>query len=183
MKDIKFSVVHNPPSEIQRKPQGKTIALWLSALGIVFDDIGTSPLYTFKTILSTAEFWPDAGVVLGALSQVIWTLVIVTAVKYFSFAMRVDNDVEGGLLALMALPGIKKQQRPTIIAVGLFGTALIYGDGAIIPAISALSALEGLYMVTLRSIHVSFLLPLRSCWPYFRYNGGEPQRLVTSLVR
>jgi KUP system potassium uptake protein len=86
--------------------------------------------------------------VLGALSLVLWTLFVITTVKYVSFAMRVDNDGEGGILALMALLGVKKQHRPTIVAVGLFGAALIYGDGAITPAISVLSALEGLDMAT-----------------------------------
>ncbi len=122
--------------------------LGLSALGIVFGDIGTSPLYTFKTILGTAEKSPNAAAVLGALSLVLWTLFIITTVKYVLFAMRVDNDGEGGILALMALLGVKKQHRPTIVAVGLFGAALIYGDGAITPAISVLSALEGLEMAT-----------------------------------
>ena len=75
-------------------------------------------------------------------------LFIITTIKYVSFAMRVDNDGEGGILALMALLGVKKQRRPTIVAVGLFGAALIYGDGAITPAISVLSALEGLNMAT-----------------------------------
>ncbi|MEW6643831.1 MAG: potassium transporter Kup [Pseudomonadota bacterium] len=129
-------------------PQGRLPVLGLSALGIVFGDIGTSPLYTFKTILSTAETSPNAATVLGALSLVLWTLFIITTVKYVSFAMRVDNDGEGGILALMALLGVKKQHRPTIVAVGLFGAALIYGDGAITPAISVLSALEGLEMAT-----------------------------------
>ena len=125
-------------------PQGKLTMLALSALGVVFGDIGTSPLYTFKTILGTAEKSPDTAAVLGALSLVLWTLFIITSVKYVLFAMRVDNDGEGGILALMALLGVKKQHRPTIVAVGLFGAALIYGDGAITPAISVLSALEGL---------------------------------------
>jgi KUP system potassium uptake protein len=129
-------------------PQGKLPILALSALGIVFGDIGTSPLYTFKTILGTAAKGIDAAVVLGALSLVLWTLFIITTVKYVLFAMRVDNDGEGGILALMALLGVKKQHRPTIVAVGLFGAALIYGDGAITPAISVLSALEGLNMAT-----------------------------------
>jgi KUP system potassium uptake protein len=129
-------------------PQGKLPVLALSALGIVFGDIGTSPLYTFKTILGTAESPSDPGTVLGALSLVLWTLFIITSIKYVSFAMRVDNDGEGGILALMALLGVKKQRRPTIVAVGLFGAALIYGDGAITPAISVLSALEGLNMAT-----------------------------------
>src|SRR6201993_5114552 len=129
-------------------PQGNLALLGLSALGVVFGDIGTSPLYTFKTILGTAEKAPDAAAVLGALSLVLWTLFIITTVKYVLFAMRVDNDGEGGILALMALLGVKKQHRPTIVAVGLFGAALIYGDGAITPAISVLSALEGLNMAT-----------------------------------
>jgi KUP system potassium uptake protein len=132
----------------RQPPQGKLSVLALSALGIVFGDIGTSPLYTFKTILGTAESPSDPGTVLGALSLVLWTLFIITTIKYVSFAMRVDNDGEGGILALMALLGVKKQQRPTIVAVGLFGAALIYGDGAITPAISVLSALEGLNMAT-----------------------------------
>src|SRR5581483_4174645 len=111
-------------------------------------DIDTSPLYTFKTVLGTTDTPTDPTTVLGALSLVLWTLFIITSVKYVSFAMRVDNDGEGGILALMALLGVKKQHRPTIVAVGLFGAALIYGDGAITPAISVLSALEGLNMAT-----------------------------------
>ena len=118
----------------------------LSALGVVFGDIGTSPLYTFKTILGVGEQTANPASVLGALSLVLWTLFIITSVKYVLFAMRVDNDGEGGILALMALLGVKRQHRPTIVAVGLFGAALIYGDGAITPAISVLSALEGVEM-------------------------------------
>ncbi|HEX9469994.1 MAG TPA: potassium transporter Kup [Bradyrhizobium sp.] len=132
----------------RQAPEGKLPILALTALGIVFGDIGTSPLYTFKTILGIAEAASEASTILGSLSLVLWTLFIVTTVKYVMFAMRVDNDGEGGILALMALLGVKKQQRPTIVAVGLFGAALIYGDGAITPAISVLSALEGLNMAT-----------------------------------
>lgn len=133
---------------MESRPQANLPILSLSALGIVFGDIGTSPLYTFKTILNMTEKTPDASTVLGALSLVLWTLFIITTVKYVSFAMRVDNDGEGGILALMSLLGVKKQQRPAIVAAGLFGAALIYGDGAITPAISVLSALEGLNMAT-----------------------------------
>src|ERR1700686_1800132 len=134
---------------VRQAPQGKLPILALSVLGIVFGDIGTSPLYTYKTILGAAGQSPDTSVVLGTLSLVLWTLFIITTIKYVSFAMRVDNDGEGGILALMALLGVKKRKRPTIVAVGLFGAALIYGDGAITPAISVLSALEGLNMATL----------------------------------
>jgi KUP system potassium uptake protein len=120
----------------------------LAALGVVFGDIGTSPLYTLKTVLALTGEKPDAAVTLGVLSLVIWTLIVVTTVKYVAVAMRINNDGEGGILALMALLGVKREQRPTIVAVGLFGAALIYGDGAITPAISVLSALEGLTITT-----------------------------------
>src|SRR5580700_8857088 len=131
--------------------------LSLTALGIVFGDIGTSPLYTFKTVLNLTAKTPDASTILGVLSLVLWTLFIITTVKYVSFAMRVDNDGEGGILALMSLLGIKKHQRPMIVALGLFGAALIYGDGAITPAISVLSALEGLN-IAVPGLH-SYILP------------------------
>ena len=130
-----------------RRPAAASLgALGLTALGVVFGDIGTSPLYTLKTVLALVGDRPDPAAILGVLSLVIWTLIVVTSVKYVSVAMRIDNDGEGGILALMTLLGVKRQHRPVIIAVGLFGAALIYGDGAITPAISVLSALEGLEM-------------------------------------
>ncbi|MGO9828564.1 MAG: KUP/HAK/KT family potassium transporter, partial [Myxococcaceae bacterium] len=86
-------------------------ALSVGALGVVFGDIGTSPLYTLKTVLAvTGEHAPQAAT-LGSLSLIIWTLVIVTSVKYVALAMRVNNDGEGGILALMSLLGIKQHQR------------------------------------------------------------------------
>jgi KUP system potassium uptake protein len=118
-------------------------ALTLTALGVVYGDLGTSPLYTLKTVLELAGSTTQATV-LGLLSLLIWTLVIITSVKYVAVVMRVDNDGEGGILALMSLLGVQRQQRPLIVLVGLFGAALIYGDGIITPAISVLSALEGL---------------------------------------
>ena len=87
---------------------------------------------------------PNPALALGLLSLLVWTLIIVTCLKYVVCVMRVDNDGEGGILALMSLLGVKQAKRPLIVAVGLFGAALIYGDGAITPAISVLSALEGL---------------------------------------
>jgi len=143
-------------------PRVKTVTsslpvLSLSALGVVFGDIGTSPLYTLKTVLNLTGGNPDPSATLGALSLVIWTLIIVTSIKYVSFAMRIDNDGEGGILALMSLLGVKRQHRPAIVALGLFGAALIYGDGAITPAISVLSALEGLDIVT--STFRPYILP------------------------
>jgi KUP system potassium uptake protein len=123
-------------------------ALGLSALGVVFGDIGTSPLYTLKTVVALTGGVPTFDVAMGLLSLLLWTLIIVTTVKYVTFAMSVNNHGEGGILALMALLGSKKQHRPIIVAFGLFGAALIYGDGAITPAISVLSALEGLEIAT-----------------------------------
>jgi KUP system potassium uptake protein len=122
-------------------------ALGLSALGVVFGDIGTSPLYTLKTVLAITGDMPDHLAIIGSLSLIIWTLIIVTSIKYVCFAMRVDNDGEGGILALMSLLGVKLKPRPAVVALGLLGAALIYGDGTITPAISVLSALEGLNMV------------------------------------
>jgi KUP system potassium uptake protein len=132
--------------------------LAVGALGVVFGDIGTSPLYTFKTVLELSGSSQDPGVALGLGSLLIWTLIVITTIKYVSFAMRMDNNGEGGILALMALLGIKRKHRPAIIALGLFGAALIYGDGAITPAISVLSALEGLTIVA--PSMSSYALPL-----------------------
>jgi KUP system potassium uptake protein len=132
-------------------------ALGLSALGVVFGDIGTSPLYTLKTVLNLTGGNPPPHVVLGVLSLVLWTLIIIATVKYVGIAMSIDNHGEGGILALMSLLGVKKRLRPILVAMGLFGAALIYGDGAITPAISVLSALEGLN-IALPALH-SYILP------------------------
>lgn len=124
-------------------------ALSLSALGIVYGDIGTSPLYTFKTVILLAGGGtPAVNTIMGSVSLIIWTLIIIASVKYIHFALRIDNDGEGGILALMSLLSLKLKQRPFIIAVGLMGAALIYGDGTITPAISVLSAVEGLEILS-----------------------------------
>lgn len=136
-----------PPAPSVPPPQRRNplpAPLTLAALGVVFGDIGTSPLYTLKTVLMLAGDRPAADVTLGVLSLILWTLIGIVTIKYVAFAMRIDNDGEGGILALMALLGVKRHHRPAIIAIGLFGAALVYGDGAITPAISVLSALEGL---------------------------------------
>jgi KUP system potassium uptake protein len=132
-------------------------AMSLAALGIVFGDIGTSPLYTLKTVLDITGSHPPPEAALGSFSLIVWTLIIVTSVKYVALAMRVDNDGEGGILALMSLLGVKQRNRPLIVLLGLLGAALIYGDGAITPAISVLSALEGLDIVA-PAIH-AYVLP------------------------
>ncbi|MGH8230609.1 MAG: KUP/HAK/KT family potassium transporter, partial [Steroidobacteraceae bacterium] len=133
------------------------MVLGLAALGIVFGDIGTSPLYTFKTVLTLSGPGVTPGTVVGLLSLILWTLILVTTIKYVLIAMSIDNDGEGGILALMSLLALKRHRRPAIVAVGLFGAALIYGDGAITPAISVLSALEGLD-IAVPALH-AYVLP------------------------
>ena len=138
------------PQGISAPISGGVGAMAVSALGVVFGDIGTSPLYTLKTVLGVngAEAL-DRAAALGSLSLIFWTLIIITSIKYVAVAMRVDNHGEGGIMALMALLA-GRNKRSAIIAFGLFGAALIYGDGAITPAISVLSALEGLSILTNR---------------------------------
>ena len=125
----------------------------LGALGVVFGDIGTSPLYAFRESFLAAEgLAVNEEGVLGILSLMFWSLVLVVTVKYLVFVMRADNHGEGGILALTALAsdGVdreRKRRRRTLILVGLFGTALLYGDGVITPAISVLSAVEGLSVI------------------------------------
>src|ERR1700757_3765704 len=116
----------------------------VGALGVVYGDIGTSPLYTFKTAIDWAGGQATPTVALGILSLVVWTLIITTSIKYVAIVMRADNDGEGGILALMSLLGIKHGERAFVIALGIIGASMLYGDGAITPAISVLSALEGL---------------------------------------
>jgi len=125
-------------------PRGSLGALALGALGVVYGDIGTSPLYTLKTALEWAGGSATPAVALGMLSLIIWTLLITTSIKYVAVVMRADNEGEGGILALMSLLGVKHGARVGIIAIGALGAALLYGDGAITPAISVMSALEGL---------------------------------------
>lgn len=121
--------------------------LVLGAIGVVFGDIGTSPLYAFRESFSAADLEVSRFAVLGILSLIFWALALVVTVKYLIFVMRADNDGEGGILALTSLIIRKEGQsrrRIVLIGVGLFGTALLYGDGMITPAISVLSAVEGL---------------------------------------
>ena len=151
-------------------PQGSLRVLALGALGVVYGDLGTSPLYTLKTALDWAGGATPA-VAVGMLSLIIWTLLVTTSFKYVAVVMRADNDGEGGILALMSLLGIKHGERVGVIAIGVLGAALLYGDGAITPAISVLSALEGLrlpvpeiepYIVPLSALVLVGLFALQS---------------------
>ena len=121
--------------------------LVLGAIGVVFGDIGTSPLYAFREAFAVADLEVSRFAVLGVLSLIFWALAVVVTVKYLIFVMRADNDGEGGILALTSLligKEDKSRRRLVLIGIGLFGTALLYGDGMITPAISVLSAVEGL---------------------------------------
>src|ERR1019366_2372445 len=137
-----------PPPSILPKPHaptGSLVALAFGALGVVFGDIGTSPLYTLQVgIAPEPGMQPDAGDVLGVCSLIVWALTMVVTVKYMAFVMRADNRGEGGILALLALVPERKNLRIGFVALMVVaGAALLYGDGIITPAISVLSALEG----------------------------------------
>jgi KUP system potassium uptake protein len=141
---------------VETNPRGKRLALLsLTALGIVYGDIGTSPLYALQQCFTSKEHTipPTTANVYGVLSLIVWLLVLVVAVKYLVFIMRADNRGEGGILALLAL--ILQQERRSmsrrriiLVGLGLFGAALLYGDGMITPVISVLGAIEGLNVVT-----------------------------------
>ena len=133
-------------NKFEQKTTGSSALL---ALGIVYGDLGTSPLYTLQTIVRIMgdQFTPEAA--LGSLSLIFWALIITISVKYCLFVMRADNHGEGGILALMTLTGAHWSGRGRwLVVAGLFGAALIYGDGIITPAISVLSAVEGLNVAT-----------------------------------
>jgi KUP system potassium uptake protein len=132
------------PAETRRRL--RTLAL--GAIGVVFGDIGTSPLYTMKETLGTHGMTPTEPAVLGVLSLVFWALIMVVSLKYVTFVMRADNKGEGGIMALMALAqrsmSGSARSRWVLAGFGIFGAALFYGDGVITPAISVLGAVEGL---------------------------------------
>lgn len=131
--------------------------LMLAALGVVFGDIGTSPIYAFREALHVSAGGAGPSVsrlsVLGLLSLIVWALVIVVSLKYVSFVLRADNNGEGGTLSLMALARGKRVGHSTLIlALGICGASLFLGDAVITPAISVLAAVEGLKVVAPNSI-------------------------------
>ncbi|HEX4573126.1 MAG TPA: KUP/HAK/KT family potassium transporter, partial [Dongiaceae bacterium] len=139
------------PSRTLHGDEARTHNLMLGALGVVFGDIGTSPLYTMQICMSETGDVTHAGV-MGILSLIVWSLIIVVTMKYVFVVMQADNRGEGGILALtaLALRGVKKDARfaALVLGAGMAGAALFYGDGVITPAISVLSAVEGLKVVT-----------------------------------
>jgi KUP system potassium uptake protein len=140
---------------------GNSWFLALTALGVVFGDIGTSPLYAFQVALSGLGHPPAATDVLGIVSLILWALIIMVSLKYVTFILRADNEGEGGILALLSLVAAasvaKGKRLPLLVLLGVIGASLLYGDGVITPAISVLSAMEGLKLVAPSFEH--FILP------------------------
>jgi KUP system potassium uptake protein len=160
-KKVRASDTHTPSEESTGDDhhhgaghQVGTVALALGALGVVYGDIGTSPLYSLKETFTEKShvMTVDRINVYGVCSLAFWALILIISVKYLMFVMRADNKGEGGILALTALVGrgtnAKKKRVGLLVALGVFGTALLYGDGVITPAISVLSAVEGLEEVS-----------------------------------
>src|SRR5580765_2049287 len=143
---------------------GPLVALAVSALGVVFGDIGTSPLYTVQEAFTPHyQLTVNHDTVLGLLSLIIWTIVFVVTVKYVAIIMRADNEGEGGIMALMALAqGALGKKMPKLMyrmgILGIFGASLFFGDGVITPAMTTLSAVEGMKVATPAFSH--YVLPI-----------------------
>ncbi len=123
-------------------------ALTIAALGVVFGDIGTSPLYALTSVFAVKGVHPNHAGVYGMISLVVWTILLVVTVKYVAFVMRADNQGEGGIMALVALvldlPVKNRRAKVILAAIGILGVALFFGDGTVTPAISVISSVEGL---------------------------------------
>jgi KUP system potassium uptake protein len=146
---------------LTQQTQSRVAFLTLTALGVVYGDIGTSPLYALRECFAGTHAIPVTQEnVLGVLSLIFWSLIVTVSIKYLLFVMRADNGGEGGILALVALVRTRagKSAHATLVAIGLFGAALLYGDGMITPAISVLSAVEGLGVAT--NVFEPFVVPI-----------------------
>jgi len=148
-----YPAVQRERQHVEAHPTGRRLTiLSITALGVVFGDIGTSPLYALRECFKQSEYnlLPTQANVYGVLSLIVWSLILIVSVKYIGFIMRADNRGEGGILALLALllqherRSADKRRRIILVSLGLFGAALLYGDGVITPAITVLSAIEGL---------------------------------------
>src|SRR6188768_914688 len=145
-------------------PHGRyLLTLSLAALGVVYGDIGTSPLYALRECFHGPHAIPATPEnILGVLSLVFWSLIVVISGKYLRFVLQADNQGEGGILALTALATpikvVSRTGRWPLVLLGIFGAALLYGDGIITPAISVLSAVEGLQLAT--PIFTPYVVPI-----------------------
>ena len=169
---------HYEPAE--ENPTGRRLRLLtLTALGVVYGDIGTSPLYTMKETFVGHGVAANMANVYGILSLILWALILVVIVKYLTFILRADNKGEGGVLAMLALVLQRKKRfedrrwETILIILGLFGTALLYGDGVITPAISVLGAVEGLNVITprLQPFVVGITVVILTALFMFQYHG------------
>ena len=162
-----------PPSSEEEKPdfgldprrplrRKRTFAaLALGSVGVVFGDIGTSPLYAMREALAHSKaVGPPELAILGVVSLVLWSLALIVTLKYVILLMRMDNKGEGGILALMALAQRALGRRSlTVFALGVVGVSLFYGDGIITPVFSVLSAVEGMRHLDETGQHLPDLLP------------------------
>ena len=149
------------PTDAHR-PQAALATLTLAAIGVVYGDIGTSPLYALKEVFAHDRVPLNPDNILGILSLAFWSLTVVVSLKYVALILRADNNGEGGLIAMLALASQAVKDRPVLrsrlLLLGIFGTAIFFGDGVITPAISVLSAVEGLEVVE-PGLH-RFVVPL-----------------------
>src|SRR5215217_163775 len=163
-------------------------ALTFGALGVVFGDIGTSPLYALDAVFHESDVRPDQASVYGIISLVFWSITLIVSIKYVAFIMRADNDGEGGVMALIALlqSALKNTRgKLALVAIGAFGAALFYGDGMITPAISVLSAVEGLEVVSpsLESLVLPITLTILSALFFIqRFGTGAVGRLFRPVM-
>ncbi|WP_326542833.1 potassium transporter Kup [Pseudorhodoferax sp.] len=146
----------------EHAPRGALAALTLAAIGVVYGDIGTSPLYALKEVFGHGRVPLTPDNILGILSLVFWTIAAIVSLKYVLLILRADNNGEGGLIAMLALASQAVKHRPrlrrALLRVGIFGTAIFFGDGVITPAVSVLGAIEGLEVAAPGLHH--FVVPL-----------------------
>jgi KUP system potassium uptake protein len=178
------------PTDSSGKQPSRLAALAMGAIGIVFGDIGTSPLYTMSETLGRHGMTPTPAAVLGVLSLIFWSLMIVVSLKYVTFVMRADNKGEGGIMALMALAqrsigGGSPRARWMLAVLGIFGASLFYGDGVITPAITVLGAVEGLKVAEpalAQYVVVVSLLILGSVFALQRYGTHIVGRMFAPVM-
>ena len=176
-----------PSAPVAHAPR-PLLPLAVAALGVVFGDLGTSPLYALQEAFTGPHaVAPDRENVLGVISLFLWSLVLVVSVKYIGFLMRADNRGEGGILALLALTGARAGRRfaALVIALGLIGAALLYGDGVITPAVSVLSAVEGLALASPalgRAVLPVTLVILVGLFAVQRHGSGRVGRLFGPIL-
>lgn len=143
-------------------PQASITALVIGALGVVYGDIGTSVLYAMKEVFGSGHVPFTVDNVYGVLSMFFWTITVIVSIKYVLLVLRADNNGEGGLIAMLALASLAVKDQPklrrVLMVVGIFGTSLFYGDGVITPAISVLSAVEGLEVIS--PAFTKYVIPL-----------------------